>query len=129
MPLTAMGIKKAGDGRLSDGEGLSLEKKGSSGKWIWRYSFSKKRREMGLGTWPTVSLADARKERDKWKVVLSQGKDPVSERKSAKAAALAELSRKDPTLEELTEEVFETYKCGFRNSRTAISLSPGQLFR
>ena len=76
MPLTAFGIKKAGDGRLGDGNGLSLYKKGEGGKWIWRYSLAGNRREMGLGTWPTVSLSDARRERDRWALTLSQGKDP-----------------------------------------------------
>ena len=47
MTLSAVGIKKAGDGRHGDGAGLELHKKGDGGKWIWRYSFSGKRREMG----------------------------------------------------------------------------------
>ena len=34
MPLTALGIKKAGDGRHGDSNGLSLYKKGDSGKWM-----------------------------------------------------------------------------------------------
>lgn len=114
MALTVIGIKKAGDGRLSDGNGLSLEKKGDSGKWIWRYSIAGKRREMGLGAWPTVGLADARAERSKWALVLSQGKDPISERNKQKAAVQAEMERRDPPLEELAHEVFETYKLSLR---------------
>lgn len=110
MPLTVLEISKSRDGRLSDGKGLCLHKKGSTGKWIWRYSFEKKRREMGLGTWPTVSLADARLERNKWALVRSQGKDPITERKALKAAEAANLARRDPSLEELAREFFEIHK-------------------
>jgi hypothetical protein len=117
--LTALGIKKAPDGHLYDDRGLRLEKKGERGKWIWRYSFAKKRREMGLGTWPTVSLADARKERDRWALVLNQGNDPISERKAEKDAAIAAMAKRDPTLEELTKEVFEAYKSSLRKDGTS----------
>lgn len=119
MALTVVGIKKAANGRLGDGGGLELHKKGDSGKWIYRYSFAGKRREMGLGTWPTVSLSDARKERDRWALVLSQGKDPVAERKAQKAASIAEQSRRDPTLQELAEEIFDVYKSELRGGGTS----------
>ncbi|MCV2864836.1 tyrosine-type recombinase/integrase [Albidovulum sediminicola] len=125
MGLTAIAIKKAGDGVLSDGKGLRLEKKGNGGKWIWRYSFAGKRREMGFGTWPTVGLADARNERDRWALILSQGKDPISERNSQKAAIRAELERKDPTLEELASEFFDVYKRSLRkDGASARWMSP-----
>lgn len=114
MKLTALGIKKACDGRHGDGNGLELHKKNKTGKWIFRYSFGGKRREMGLGTWPTISLADARKERDKWALVLSQGGDPISGRRAQRDASAAELARRDPTLEELTNEVFEAYRSSLR---------------
>lgn len=48
--LTAVGNKKAADGKLFDGEGLSVIKSGESGKWIWRYQRHGQRREMGLGS-------------------------------------------------------------------------------
>ncbi|WP_331250195.1 Arm DNA-binding domain-containing protein [Rhodovulum sulfidophilum] len=37
-----------------------------SGKRNLRYSFLGTRRNMGLGSWPEVGLADARRERDRW---------------------------------------------------------------
>ena len=114
MPLTVVQIKAANDGILGDGRGLAPHKKGSGGKWIYRYSFGGKRREMGLGAYPTVGLADARKERDRWALVLSQGKDPISVREAEKAAILAEQSRRDPTLKQLAEECFEVYKVELR---------------
>ncbi|WP_190238189.1 Arm DNA-binding domain-containing protein [Cereibacter johrii] len=69
--LTAVSIRQSGVGRLIDGGGLMVDKTGeATGKWIWRYSFAGKRRDMGLGPWPDVSLADARRARDRWAAVL-----------------------------------------------------------
>lgn len=117
--LTAVGIKKAGDGRLGDGRGLELYKNGPTGKWIWRYSYLGKRREMGLGTWPTVSLADARQERDRWALLLAQGRDPIAERDRAKEAEREALNRVDPSLEHVAREVFGAYKGSLRKDGTS----------
>ena len=69
-------IQKAGDGKLQDGRGLILVKKGKTGKWVYRYSHLGKRREMGLGNWPLVTLSEARKLRDQWATVLAAGQAP-----------------------------------------------------
>jgi integrase len=124
--LTAVAIRKAGPGRLGDGAGLELHKADDGrGKWIWRYSFGGKRRQMGLGTFPTVSLADARRERDKWAVALAQGKDPISERKAAQQAAKAEMNRADPSLRDLASDVLDARKAGLRREgKSARWLSP-----
>lgn len=125
MGLTAIGIKKAGPGRYGDGGGLELHKKGEGGKWIWRYSFSGRRREMGLGSYPAVSLAEARRERDKWAYVLTQGTDPITERQARKEAALAEIERDDPPLERLAHDVLEARKETLRREgKSARWLSP-----
>lgn len=119
MALTILEIKNAPDGKLVDGNGLIIVKKGRGGKWIYRYSFGNKRPEMGLGTWPKVTLADARKERDRWALILNQGKNPIDERKAAKAAIIAEQSKRDPSLEELTTEILEVYKSQLRDDGKA----------
>ncbi|WP_240611655.1 tyrosine-type recombinase/integrase [Roseovarius nitratireducens] len=112
--LTAVAIRKAGPGRLGDGKGLELHKGDTTGKWVWRYSFAGKRRQMGLGTWPDVSLADARAQRDRWASVLTQDRDPITERRAAIESARAEIERDDPTLETLTRDVFEARKAILR---------------
>ncbi|WP_245818939.1 Arm DNA-binding domain-containing protein [Marivita hallyeonensis] len=87
--LTAIAIKKAGDGKLFDGGGLTLVKKNGSGKWVYRYTHLGKRREMGLGAWPTVGLADVRTARDGWAQVLASGRDPITVRSDQEAEAIA----------------------------------------
>ncbi len=58
-------ILKATDGKLQDGRGLILVNKSDSGKWVFRYSHLGRRREIGLGNWPVVTLAEARRARDR----------------------------------------------------------------
>ena len=108
--LTSIRIKNAPDGKLFDGDGLTLIKKGSGGKWVYRYSHLKKRREMGIGAYPAVSLADARKIRDRWARELMEGRDPIEVRKAEQDAAIAERDKRDPTFEEITRIVFEARK-------------------
>jgi PAS domain-containing protein len=117
--LTAVAIRKAGPGRLGDGRGLELQKGEGAGKWVWRYSFAGKRRQMGLGTWPDVSLADARAQRDKWALMLAQGRDPITERRAAIEAARAEMERDDPTLETLARDVLDARKATLRREGKA----------
>jgi integrase len=111
-------IQKAGDGKLQDGRGLLIVKKGVTGKWVYRYSHLGKRREMGLGTWPTVTLAEARKLRDQWATVLASGKDPISVRDAEIQSQKEEAQRDDPTFSELTDMVFEARKATLRGDGT-----------
>jgi len=117
--LTAIQIKNSGDGKLQDGGGLILHKKGAGGKWIYRYSFSGRRREMGLGSFPDFSLAEARKERNHWQQVLARGSDPISERNRSKADELAELNKHDPSFKEAAQTTFEAKQGGLRGEGKA----------
>lgn len=81
--LTAIAIRAAAPGKLQDGAGLVLNKTATGGKWVYLYSFAGGRRHMGLGSFPAVSLAEARKARDKWAGALANGKDPITERVGA----------------------------------------------
>ena len=111
-------IQKAADGKLQDGRGLLIVKKGATGKWVYRYSHLGKRREMGLGNWPTVTLAEARKLRDQWATVLASGKDPIDVRDADKQSQKEEADRHDPTFSELTDMVFEARKATLRGDGT-----------
>ena len=59
--LTALGVKRAGPGRHGDGNGLYLMVSNSgSRKWVLRVQDNGRRRDIGLGSGSSVSLADAR---------------------------------------------------------------------
>ncbi len=116
--LTAIQIKNSPTGKLQDGGGLILDKTGAGGKWIWRYSIAGRRREMGLGAYPAVTLAAARGDRDKWAAVLQTGLDPITERTRRAEAERAALDNEGPTLAELVEMVFEARKSSLRGEGT-----------
>lgn len=60
----------------SDGLYLRVTQTGKK-SWLFIYTHNKKRCMMSLGSYPTpFGLHDARSERDKWKKVVSQGKNP-----------------------------------------------------
>ncbi|WP_370303370.1 Arm DNA-binding domain-containing protein [Pseudooceanicola sp.] len=112
--LTAVAIRNAPDGKLQDGGGLILVKKGGGGKWAYRYSFLGRRREMGLGSLDDVTLAAARKARDEWARVLADGRDPISERELAQEQIIVDRQRFDPSFEDMAEIAFEARKAKLR---------------
>lgn len=78
--------------RIADAQGLCLEVTPSGGKhWRFRYRFADKPKMLGLGAYPTVTLAQARERRDEARRLLAQGLDPSARKKEAKAAAAAQL--------------------------------------
>lgn len=84
---------------------------------------------MGLGPFPAVTLADARKQRDGWESILRSGKDPMAERERQEEAARIEASRADPTFAEAVQTTFEAKKGGLRGEGKAGRwLSPINLY-
>ena len=112
--LTTVSIKNAAPGNYQDGDGLIFQKTATAGKWTYRYSFAGRRRDMGLGVWPSVTLAEARRARDQWAAEIRAGRDPISTRNASKAEALAELDKSNPTFEEMAEVTFEARKARLR---------------
>jgi integrase len=85
--LTTADVDRASPGRYFDGGGLYLEVRGLESKsWIYRYTLRGEERWHGLGSARDVSLAAARKKRDKARVQVREGLDLVAERKRVKAA-------------------------------------------
>lgn len=95
MPLTDTALKTAKPQekpyRLSDSGGLYIEVAPSGGKW-WRlkYRFEGKEKRLSLGTYPEVSLKDARERRDEARKLVAAGVDPSVHRQATKAAKEAE---------------------------------------
>ncbi|MDY0262710.1 integrase arm-type DNA-binding domain-containing protein [Syntrophotalea acetylenica] len=89
LPLTDTQIRqaKAADKplKLFDGGGLFLlvGPRGSKG-WRFKYRFADKEKLISFGNYPSVSLADARKERDRARALLAKGIEPSLARKTAR---------------------------------------------
>ncbi|REL31048.1 tyrosine-type recombinase/integrase [Thalassotalea euphylliae] len=79
-------IKKGEHGRHGVGNGLYLRIANNSiGYWVIRYTINKKRREVTVGKYPDLSLADAKFEAARIKVDVSNGIDPIAEKKRNEA--------------------------------------------
>lgn len=91
MPLTDAAIRQTKPEekpvRKTDGGGLVLivEPDGVK-KWRLRYRFQGRANMLALGKYPEVTLAEARRQRDEIKRLLSQGIDPSEQRKAVKRA-------------------------------------------
>lgn len=89
MPLTNTAIKNAKPGpkqrKLFDGGGLFLLVSPKGGKW-WRfkYRFDGKEKLLSLGTYPEISLKEARERRENARRMVAQGIDPSAARKAEK---------------------------------------------
>lgn len=78
-----MKAKNLDKGKYADGRGLWLVKsRKDAGKWILRIVVDGKRREMGLGSWPDVSIAEARESASVARKKLRQGTDPIQDRRT-----------------------------------------------
>lgn len=89
MPLTDIQIRSAKPTekpqRLFDGGGMYLEIAPSGGKlWRMKYRFGGKEKRLALGTYPDVSLKDARAKRDDARKLLANDVDPGEHRKAVK---------------------------------------------
>lgn len=77
---------------LSDGDGLSLVVYPAGGKyWQFRFTIGDDRREMSFGTYPEVSLAEARSKRLAARSSVAAGDDPNQE--IAKPDTFAKVAR------------------------------------
>ncbi len=81
-------VRSAPPGMNSLGQGLYLQVQGPSQRsWLHRYTLRKKTRYMGLGPYPAVSLAEARKAHKANLAPLARGEDPLGAREAAEAPA------------------------------------------
>lgn len=72
--------------KLTDGGGLYLLLTPTGGKlWNLKYRFSDKEKKLSLGTYPALTLADARQRRDDAKKLLANGIDPGEMKKILKS--------------------------------------------
>jgi hypothetical protein len=88
MTLTATAVRNAKPGakpyKMGDSLGLFLLVQPSGGKlWRMKYRIDGLEKKLGLGTYPDVGLAEARKRRDEAREKLAAGEDPSREKQQA----------------------------------------------
>jgi integrase len=83
--LTNRKVETAKPGKYGDGDGLQLVVTGSGArKWGLRFMLAGRAREMGLGSFPEVSLAEARDAAFEARRLVAAGKDPIEARETAR---------------------------------------------
>lgn len=107
--LTARKVETAKQGKYSDGGNLYLVvSETGSRKWVLRFTWRGKAKEMGLGSAVSVPLADARERAASARRRIAQGANPIDERKRTGGI---------PTFGEVGDEVREALSEGFRNEK------------
>ena len=84
--------------------------------WVLRTTIAKKRRHMGLGAYPSVSLAQAREAARKAKAEILAGTDPIDERQKL-AAKLHEEKFKQITFEQSAVAYIEAHGKSWKNEK------------
>ncbi len=107
--LTARKVETAKAGKYGDGSGLQLAVAPTGAKkWVLRFLWQGKAREMGLGSYPEVGLADAREKALAGRRLARSGVDPIAARKIGEGV---------PTFGEIADEIAGKLAEGFRNEK------------
>lgn len=111
--------------RLSDGGGLLLEVRPTGAKvWLCRLMVAGKRRDMGLGGYPIVSLKQAREKAAAVRQQAAGGLDPVTERKrqdrEREAARKAAAETQARTFRAVAQRFIAAEARSWKTSKTAV---------
>ena len=93
-------------GRYSDGAGLHLYISRTGRKsWVHRITIAGRRRDIGLGAFPSVTLAKARQKAYENRAIVAEGRDPLAEKHASPM----------PTFRDAAHVVHEANKPRWRN--------------
>ena len=97
-------LKQAKAGRYAAGNGLYFRVSSEgTGFWVVRYVIHENRREITIGRYPEMSLADARAETTLVKRNIKEGNDPLAERKRSHLVKIK-------TVDQLAEDWLKSYE-------------------
>jgi integrase len=90
---------------------------GEKGYWVYRYQgANRRRREMSLGPYPELGLAEARKKLAELRArVIADKADPLREKSAAKQARAA--ARAIPTFGQAADDYIATHEASWRNDK------------
>ncbi|MCC4115344.1 integrase arm-type DNA-binding domain-containing protein [Aromatoleum toluclasticum] len=97
--------------------GLQLQVLPSGARtWVLRVVIGGKRRDMGLGGYPDVTLAGAREKAREARVLIEEGKDPIAQRAAARSA-LAAARGAEITFDECARKFIESKSVEWKNQK------------
>lgn len=95
-------------GRHADGGGLYLTvSPGGAKSWVFMWTKAGKRREMGLGPYPALSLSKARTKAARCRELVAEGLDPIAARDR----------EAEPTFGECADQLIASMKANWRNEK------------
>ena len=110
--LTPRKVATAHPGKFEDGGGLRLVVSNSlAKKWVLRFTIDGKRREMGLGSFPDVGLAEARGKATDHRKQATAGIDPIDARQTE--------PEKIPTFTTCAARYIRAHRRGWQNAKHA----------
>ena len=102
-----------------DEHGLILRVRASGSKhWIWRGTVRGRRRDLGLGTFPYVSLGEARDKAFEYRRLAKAGEDPATVQARAGTAEVQPKSNA-PTFRKAAAAVIDLHRPTWRNPKSA----------
>ena len=112
-------VNKRKPGYYPDGGGLYLQVSESGSKsWLFRFVLNGKERQMGLGPFHTVTLADARAAAVECRKLLLAKIDPIEARK-AKQAGEALNAARSISFNECATAYIKAHRAGWKNAKHA----------
>jgi integrase len=120
--LKAIALRSLPPGRHADGGGLYLavSKNGAGRSWMFRTRRDGKLREMGLGSWHSVTLEKARRKAAALRDAFLDGRDPIAEKKAARQAErIAEA--KATTFEQAAQAYIRAHRAGWKSPKSQVS--------
>lgn len=116
-PLAVKRLVKKGMHAVGGVPGLYLQvSDGAARSWILRANVAGKRRDIGLGSFPSVSLAAARQKAQAHRESIQEGQDPVVLKRIAKSALAAERARA-VTFVDVARRYLRSHASGWSNPK------------
>ena len=116
-PLEIRRLLRPGRWSVGGVDGLALQVTDSGARsWVLRIAVGGKQREMGLGSFPTVSLAEAREKARRHRAQLGEGADPIAARRAAVSAAAADRSSQQ-TFAEVAGQYIALHRKSWKNEK------------
>jgi integrase len=106
-----------GPGYFADGGNLYFRiAPGGACGWIFRFTIQGRVRDMGLGAYPEISLAAARRIAAECRELVKKGTDPIVRRRADRAAQRV-AAAKSLTFDDCAREYINDHEAGWRNAK------------